>query len=609
MLVRALSFFLLFLFLGRGVLGQEISHLQPQNYLQRAQALELWREDMWLRLGHYDKSLLGGLRSPFSGLFFIDINGANDPKAELLATVRAFTEPTANESARYKMLPACFFKARYRWLQSRLNLPNPPPCPERDSWKAQLNATAVTLIFAASDLGTATSSFGHTFLKFSNPENRGGKELLDYGLNYAADADKSEGVLYAVKGLFGFYRGRFSMLPYHQKIREYTNFEGRDLWEYPLRLRADQVDLLVDHLLELEGSSAPYYFLSDNCAYQLMRVLEVADSQISLQKHFSPAVIPIDTVKRLVRETNVVEEGHYRPSLKSEYLEHFRLLPRSQRRNLAFTIENLRLPEDQAITKEQRAILLETAMKYYSLKAFEDKRDLDAEEYKLQVQRARLGYVKVPQQRASPPPPDQSHDSSAVYIGWGEQSHRGFMSLKFRLAFHDLEQNDDGAVKFSRSDIFSPELRYYEDRDQWAFQRMTWLDLLNTSPISPLEHSLSWKARLESVDPLHTEAEGGIGYSFDVFNTKDFRWRVVGLAAAGYQQTHFRAGPNGILIMRLFDRLGISIDGGLYYGKQAKPEVPVLFAADAQLARNWDLRFESREGTDKQIRLIYNFLM
>ena len=154
----------------------------------------------------------------------------------------------------------CRYLARTSWLKKELSVypEDLQPCLERDSWKELLGAKEIYLIFAASDLSSAASSFGHTFLRLHNPKNTGKLDLLDYGVNYAAVTGEESGALYAIKGLFGSYPGTFSMQPYHQKIREYTNLEGRDLWEYRLHLTPEEVTFIIDHLLELEGSWAPY---------------------------------------------------------------------------------------------------------------------------------------------------------------------------------------------------------------------------------------------------------------------------------------------------------------------------------------------------------------
>ena len=256
-----LLFFLIFFIktpFSWGFYLSETTALQKNIYLQKAVDKKLWLSKAWLRLGHYEETFLG-YESRFQPALFMDKQGSVSPEKELRTTLNAFFSESAELTQKYKRHPQCQFLARRRWLAAELNFKSEDlrPCEEREQWKKKLNTHSVSLIFAASDLSNPASSFGHTFLKLVNPENAKNKDLIDYGVNYAANADSSEGVFYALKGLMGFYGGVFTMLPYHQKIREYINIEGRDIWEYPLNLSPSEVDFLVDHLLELENSSSP----------------------------------------------------------------------------------------------------------------------------------------------------------------------------------------------------------------------------------------------------------------------------------------------------------------------------------------------------------------
>ena len=91
-------------------------------------------------------------------------------------------------------------------------------------------------------------------------EWRSGKGLLDYTVNYEAITESKNGLAFAVKGLGGGYKGRFSTLPYYIKIQVYNNMESRDLWEYELSLNQNEVDQLVRHLWELGPIGITYFF-------------------------------------------------------------------------------------------------------------------------------------------------------------------------------------------------------------------------------------------------------------------------------------------------------------------------------------------------------------
>jgi hypothetical protein len=565
---------------------------------------QLAKSEKWLRLGHYEK---GWFRttSPFQGIFFLHPHGHKNPRAELGATVEAFLRPTPQQLKTYKMPPQCFFPARFRWLHKELKF-DPAvvePCTERKAWKKQLNATSVSLIFAAADLNNAPSAFGHTFLKLGNPENKKSKELIDYGINYAADGNRNESVFYALKGLFGAYSGYFTMLPYHQKIREYTNMEGRDLWEYRLNLSPEQVDELVDHFLEMEFSRAPYYFLSDNCSYQIAKSIEAVVPELNVSARLPVYTVPLDTVKAIAKTPGLLGPPKFQKSLKSDYLQGYARLNGGQREALTETIETLQMTRTK-LEVQQQAEVYETAMKFYALKAYQTQSDEDPSKHILSVKRAKLGMVTGQTQMLLPDLPESSHDSGGVYFGTGDsEGHGAFYSVKARAAFHDLEQSDAGMVPFSHIDVFSGEIRYYPEEGRLSFHKFTLVDLLNSTPLTKLDKNLSWRARVEVLDQWVPHFEGGGGTTLDLGGPV----RLIQLITAKYRGNFLGAGPNFILAARL-GPIGVSFDAGYYFDVKDKRLWELKSRMNWQLARNWDLQFEHLNQREMQGKLLYNFL-
>lgn len=97
----------------------------------------------------------------------------------------------------------------------------------------------------------------------------------------------------AFTGFLGVFEGHFSKLPYYYKVREYADFESRDLWTYELNLTQDQVDEMVEHLWDLGHTYFDYYFLGENCSYHLMSLLDVVLPDSTLLKALSFYVHPL----------------------------------------------------------------------------------------------------------------------------------------------------------------------------------------------------------------------------------------------------------------------------------------------------------------------------
>src|SRR5690606_4670816 len=86
----------------------------------QAQAEALWLHPEWLKLGHYKSGAWpGAWRSHTDDAdFFLAANGAQDPIAEMQATLAAFAAPAELGDAHAQ----CRFVARLNWLRERLDL-------------------------------------------------------------------------------------------------------------------------------------------------------------------------------------------------------------------------------------------------------------------------------------------------------------------------------------------------------------------------------------------------------------------------------------------------------------------------------------------------------
>jgi len=605
-----------------------------QIYLQNAKDEKIWTDSQWIKLGHYEKTLFNNYRSSFEKGFFLNDQGHDSPEKELLTTIEAFYSDSEIWTAKLKRHPQCQYLARAKWLHKKLNIASEDilPCQERAEWKKKLSAQEVAIIFAASDFGNASSSFGHTFLKLINPENAKNKDLIDYGVDYAADADASEGILYAVKGLIGKYEGRFTMLPFHQKIREYLNAEGRDIWEYKLNFSPEEVDFLIDHLLEMENGRAPYFFFNDNCSYQILKALEVVRPQYNIADSFKYFVIPIDTVKKVSRGADWIGKITYKKSLKTDYLEGLSQLNLLQKKALDEAIEKQTIAVDYELTNEEKAAVLETATKYLVLKSYRTSQDLDNEKYQLFLARAALGQIAPQQSNKVMEPPQDSHDSSAIYLGYGLQrpyisnstsSDQPFYSFKFRNALHDLEQKDFGTVPFSQNQMLSLEARYWSNERKLRLHKVTLLNLINLNPSTQMDRNFSWKLDLSVYDQFKEDMEGsgGISLDYSLFS----RTRVGFFMTARHWQalnkeplqTEFvslnGAGPEILAVSRLTENTGLSLSATYFLIDKQQDFLRLKSKINVTFAKQFDLQihYENAFNKDQELglSLIYNFLL
>ncbi|QLY25623.1 DUF4105 domain-containing protein [Bdellovibrio sp. KM01] len=506
------------------------SSQETASYKEQALAKKLDESSAWLKLGHYRKTLSGNFKSPILGNFFIAPDGHKNPRAELLATLDLLLDAKTSKSQ-------CRYLARTSWLKSVLDIKSDDveECPERKSWKAQLGATEAYLIFAASDLSSAPSSFGHTFLRLHNPKNTGQLDLLDYGINYAAYTGTDGGALYALKGLFGYYPGSYSMLPYHQKIQEYSNLEGRDLWEYKLNLTPQQVELMIDHLLELEGSYAPYFFADENCSSQMLELIEVASPGSDLTSQFHDIAIPLDTLK-VVANAGLIGGEKLRTSLQTEWRARYAKLNFSERPALRSVLlkEQDTNKNYLGLSKKEKAETLEAALSYLSIREYRDQKEYNDEKYKLSVARAKLGAITEPVTITPPKSPLLSPATAAFYLGYGQNDQQDYYQFKFRRGFHDLLSDDSGLAPFSQLNFFVFDVRYTPTRQNWDLNQFVFLSILSTSPWTQLEKPISWSVEVGTEPKLNPYVNGGIGASFDLPLMKATRWSLFAMSENSY---------------------------------------------------------------------------
>ena len=317
------------------------------SFIKQARELKLAQQPAWLNLLHYKSNAWGSLISQADDTnFFMAETGAENAQAELEADLRGFfsTVDIAGNAYQVKKHPQCRFPARLHWLKQQLKFSDYLPqveCTKFNEWKQQWNATQITLLFPSMYLGNPASMFGHTFIRF---DTEGKSQLLSPTLSYAAASDKNDSlIVFSLKGIFGGYAGRFSMQPYYETLREYSDIEQRDIWEYKLNLTQDETAQLIRHLWEVSGVHFDYFFLRENCAFRLLALLDVAREGIDMSLTTHPIyAMPVDTV-RDIQQAGLVENKKYRPATHNKIKQIAAQMDQSSRL-AAFSIVDKSLP-------------------------------------------------------------------------------------------------------------------------------------------------------------------------------------------------------------------------------------------------------------------------
>lgn len=243
-------------------------------------------DQYWSRLLHAE----GGVSHVVSPEFFISNNGRFDIRAEQNAFVTVLKSNDAQQVA-------CNFPARYKWLKSQrltdvevdLN-----ECVELTKYRDGFQRKDFYLGYITEFLDSPASAFGHLMVVFHDPQKP--MELADV-IHFAADSNKERGLGYITKGLSGGFSGYFVRDPFFQKSNEYLIIEQRAIHLLKIELTDDQIENLILHLYELRKAEFKYYFIDENCAFQLADFLNVAVPDKNYRMASRQAVLPMDVVR------------------------------------------------------------------------------------------------------------------------------------------------------------------------------------------------------------------------------------------------------------------------------------------------------------------------
>lgn len=449
------------------------------------------------------------------GDFFLSPHGRVDPSAELDATLTAMH--VAVTPGREDDHALCRFPARARFLDAALGfiakLPAPPKrCPERETFEAGAEPTGLSVVFAANDVASPPSAFGHILLRLhtraaTHPTDD--TDVDDRGIDYTATTDTRNPVVYAFKGIAGMFRGRFRVSPYDTMLREYATVSARDVWEYQLSLRPDELRIFVDHLWELVHARIDYGYTGENCAYRLAALVDAAAPRLHLVDALGPVVLPLDVVRAVEAEPSLVRATAYRPSVRSAARIAVARLDQDEEALLDRLLDDPDAPLPRTLTGRRALDVLDGAMRVLEARRSRgmiDGDDADALRVKARLSARRDALaVSHPGARGyvAPPPdpdgqaPDVSHGTLRLSLGSGltSQFGSGFGEVGARLALHDLADPPAGAPDLTQVQLLDTRLRYDWGRRELTVDQLTFAELMTLAPLALYDERPSWRAR------------------------------------------------------------------------------------------------------------------
>lgn len=562
--------------------------IESAKLIKKARVEKLHMSRAWHLLLQYQPRFFGGFESPAkSPKFFLSTDGARDPEAELLTTIEELSKSTRKVRSRDEKFEdpvACVFPARKLWLEKTLGVKFPSPACERfDRFVEILQPQSLTYVFSSYYLNNPASAFGHTFLRINKaPSAKDGEryELSDYGVGYAAMKVSDNPFVYSFLGVSGLMPGSFDINPYYYKVREYNDFESRDLWEYDLNFSPEEVAMAVAYIWELLDASFNYHYFKENCSYRILSILEVARPSLHLTDVLKAHVMPADTVQTLYEQKDLVTRIHFRPSVRSTFENRYRRLDSAEKQALRRFAKNESLElltSDLSVDGQRKA--LDAAIDYLDYRYPKEILRKEAKyDFKKQIliKRAETGGLSSP---LNPEPPWSEAPHSAQgsrRLGFGYRDFSGEKSylLDFKLALHDLLDPKLGYPPTAQITmghfgvLWTPESKT-DGRGKFDLDHATLYEVISLAPVDAFTSGSSWRLKFaynrgvenDCVDVCGwTELSGGTGPTMTLWSHLDLTmWlRMAALTSPKFIDEKLRVGAGpGISVRWNYGRVAL----------------------------------------------------
>ena len=472
------------------------------SWRTQAKAKNLAQHTTWRRLLYFfddQKNLIGKKKDSSivdDAAFYLSKNGQHDSAAELDALLVALADEmattsdngTANNNTSNRATKnleqnsvMCRFPARVQWLTDTLNIDKSglqTDCPELNDWMQKLAPEQLSIMFAQEYLDNPISAFAHTLLRIDSKASVADPSQIHHAvaLNYTVGGDSSDNFLvYAIKSMSGGYDNLIEIDPYPKKLAKYLQEDERDAWTYQLSLTPAEVQQIMLHVWETKDLKLPYYFTTDNCASEILRLIDVVRPQQHLLSRLPYAVIPSDVVQLLDSE-NLLASTNYTPADS--------------------TLRQAQLNK----VKEQRAQL------GYHNSAKQTLNEIKSAQLNPISSISDDGQTLLPRRIAvADNNPIDRHPLQLGFIGLGQRGDNNYMDLGVRAGYHDTLDRPSGFPQFFDLEGAAATLRLYDTDNDKAhqpssvvLQNVTLVRGRSFNPVNSAKKGKTWGASIEA---------------------------------------------------------------------------------------------------------------
>lgn len=468
-----------------------------------------YEDSAWLKLLRYQKTLLGNYESEVdSSDFFLSPNGKTSPKEELEEFVERIKAPLTTSKIDDNH-PVCLFPARATYVSKKYNIKLPiipSLCPKVAELIEKLNVKDISLVFSSYFIQKPASAFGHTFLKISTTDANEENDYLDYAIDFAAQVTTNNPILYGILGIFGGFKGKFTLMPYYVKIKEYNDMESRDLWDFNLNFTQEEKSFFLLHLFEMNRAYFDYFYFRENCSYHILGLLDAVKPQWRLNEKLTFFVPPIDTI-HAINSPSIIKKTNFRAS-KYKRLEYlYKNLDRETLKIFKQTIKEEKTPsrEFSNLSELQKTTLLDFLSDYLDFKYSDVLANKNHTKYKeilklkmeLNFKRSTLSSNSAPldfSDTIKNNSPLDGHKSKRMgfILGRNDDINDEFIRLEYRFALHDSLENKTGYIPYSASELGKAKFEYYKKHNKFKLKDFTIVNVKALRPNTPYTHNMSW---------------------------------------------------------------------------------------------------------------------
>lgn len=497
---------------------------------------QLAQHQQWQHLLFYKN----GKAEVISNTFYLSLKDINDKKQ--FSPYKELVE-TLKQSNNIQVV--CKYPARYYWLKSKLPMLNIDltACPNVPSAKQD-----ISLILVSNYLKNPASSFGHVLIKTSEQpfiphlydslnnqvvKNASSQDLLNQSYNFGARVPTNESsVLYAIKGLFGFYDSGFSRADFFKQDAVYSKHEQRDMWEYVLNLNEFNTALLNYHLYEAQSARFSYYFIKQNCGYRSGEILELIKDDIKTTDRIGSWYAPdfvfdqLVEYKQVEQNSSLVKQIRYLPSEQTQLRQKFVQLSAPLQNSINRFIQTEDITALSYLMEQDKTVALDFLLTHRNYKISQEGDEQKKTHHEMVKKQLISARFELPEDnRFNEMPlsfkqsPALSNKTTRTGLAISEQN----LNIELTLFSKDpLNTYTDINKHFEAIKL---ETNYNFNEQDLTFNEFVFLEMQQIEDLyQPLagEPSLSWQVKTGvEVDPIKKESKmtyvtGGIGAGIDL---------------------------------------------------------------------------------------------